>query len=102
MVLSDGRGILNEGKSKVVEAVRETRMRDVFTVFVIVESEDARESVLDQRVPVFEPGKGGQLKGFEPYMEHFPFPYYIILRDCKNLPYVLSDALRQWVELINA
>ena len=50
LILSDGRGVMNEGKAKVIEAVRETRMRDVFTVFVIVETEESRESVLDQRV----------------------------------------------------
>ena len=36
------------------------------------------------------------------YMEMFPFPFYIILRDINNLPTILGDALRQWFEIITA
>lgn len=35
-------------------------------------------------------------------MEHFPFPFYILLRDINSLPATLSDALRQWFELVTA
>lgn len=35
------------------------------------------------------------------YLDSFPFPYYVILRDIAGLPVVLSDALRQWIELHN-
>jgi midasin len=99
IILSDGVGVMNEGKAKVLEMVREAKMQDVFVAFVIVEAADSTKSVLDIRVPVFDAAGG---VSFESYMEHFPFPYYIILRDLQNLPFVLSDALRQWFELINA
>jgi len=36
------------------------------------------------------------------YMDSFPFPFYIILRDINSLPVVLSDALRQWFELVTS
>src|SRR5690606_39066182 len=36
------------------------------------------------------------------YLEDYPFPYYIILRDTHTLPEVLGDALRQWFELLAA
>ena len=35
------------------------------------------------------------------YMDSFPFPYYVVLKDIASLPIVLSDALRQWIELHN-
>jgi len=35
-------------------------------------------------------------------MEEFPFPFYMILRDVNALPETLSDALRQWFELVTA
>lgn len=44
--------------------------------------------------------KIGQPLVIQSYMEHFPFPFYMILRDIKALPDILSDALRQWFELI--
>lgn len=48
-------------------------------------------------MPIFE---GGKLLGIRSYMDNFPFPFYIILRDLNTLPVVLSDALRQWFEIV--
>ena len=35
-----------------------------------------------------------------PYLDTFPFPYYVVLRNIQTLPDILADALRQWFELI--
>jgi len=35
-----------------------------------------------------------------PYMDKFPFPFYIIVRKVESLPETISDALRQWFELV--
>lgn len=99
IVLSDGKGILNEGKGKVTEAVRAMKLLNIFVIFLIVEAEESRESVLDIRTTTYD--DKGNLKSLDPYMEHFPFPFYIILRDIKNLPDVIGDALRQWLEMVN-
>lgn len=59
-----------------------------------------QDSILDIKVPIF---KGpGELPEIRTYMEEFPFPFYVILRDVNALPETLSDALRQWFELITA
>ncbi len=34
-----------------------------------------------------------------PYLDDYPFPYYLVLKDVRSLPELLSDALRQWFEL---
>lgn len=36
---------------------------------------------------------------FERYLDSFPFPYYIVLRDISALPRTLADLMRQWFEL---
>jgi midasin len=36
---------------------------------------------------------------FERYLDSFPFPFYIVLRDIAALPRTLADLLRQWFEL---
>ena len=59
-----------------------------------------QDSILDIKVPVFKPG--GQMPEIKSYMDSFPFPFYIILRDINSLPVVLSDALRQWFELVTS
>ena len=34
------------------------------------------------------------------YLEDFPFPYYLAIEELHTLPEILSDALKQWFELI--
>lgn len=41
----------------------------------------------------------GKMK-MESYMDSFPFPYYIVLRDVSALPDVLGDALCQWFDMM--
>ena len=36
-----------------------------------------------------------------PYLEQFPFSFYLILKDIVNLPKSLSDSIRQWFELVS-
>ncbi len=33
------------------------------------------------------------------YLDSFPFPYYVVLRDIGALPATLADLLRQWFQL---
>ncbi|KAJ1624018.1 hypothetical protein T492DRAFT_555417, partial [Pavlovales sp. CCMP2436] len=33
------------------------------------------------------------------WIDRFPFPYYLLLRDVRALPHTLADTVRQWVEL---
>ncbi|KAK0095768.1 hypothetical protein PV326_007436 [Microctonus aethiopoides] len=96
VVLSDGRGIFSEG-DYVNRAVRRAKLANIFLVFIIVENPQNKDSILDIRMPVFDNGK---LLEIRPYMDSFPFPFYMILRDINALPGVLSDALRQWFEVV--
>ena len=57
-----------------------------------------QDSVMDIRAPVFKKGSV-EIKDF---MDDFPFPFYVILRDINSLPAILGDALRQWFELVTA
>ncbi|CAH1229365.1 MDN1 [Branchiostoma lanceolatum] len=100
LVVSDGRGLFLEGSDKVKAAVRAAREANIFLVFVVIDNPDNKDSILDIKVPIF---KGpGEMPEIRPYMDYFPFPYYLILRDINALPPTLSDALRQWFELVTA
>ena len=68
-----------------------------FMIFLIVENPENKDSVLDIRLPLF---RDGQLVCIDSYIDHFPFQHYIVLRDVENFPHTLSDALRQWFELV--
>ncbi|KAH0622150.1 hypothetical protein JD844_024188 [Phrynosoma platyrhinos] len=100
LIVSDGRGLFLEGKERVTAAVQSVQNANIFIIFVVLDNPNSRDSILDIKVPVF---KGhGELPEIRSYMEEFPFPFYIILRDVNALPETLSDALRQWFELVTA
>ncbi|XP_014636596.1 PREDICTED: midasin [Ceratotherium simum simum] len=100
LVVSDGRGLFLEGKDRVLAAVQAARNANIFVIFVVLDNPNSRDSILDIKVPIF---KGpGEMPEIRSYMEEFPFPFYIILRDVNALPETLSDALRQWFELVTA
>jgi midasin len=57
------------------------------------EKEKDKTSILDlQSVEISPEGKVVRWK----YMERFPFRYYLVVRDVRELPGVLAGALRQW------
>lgn len=97
VIVSDGRGVFSEGETVVRQAVRRGRLANIFTVFVIIDNPQNKSSILDIRMPVF---KDGKLQHIVNYMDAFPFSFYIILKDINSLPSVLSDALRQWFEIV--
>lgn len=99
VIVSDGRGINAKGANVVKRAVRQAREANIFLVFVILDDPQNKNSILDIRIPIFS--TEGEVK-MRSYMEEFPFPFYVILRDINSLPQVLSDALRQWFELVTA
>jgi len=99
LIISDGRAVCHEGSSVVSNAVKTAMEQNVFTVFVIVDNPENQHSILDIQKPIFREGKSVE---FVKYMDEFPFPFYIILRDLQALPSVLSDALRQWFELVTS
>ncbi|CAH0590186.1 unnamed protein product [Chrysodeixis includens] len=98
VVVSDGRGIFSEGETKVLHSVRRARQQGIFLVYVIIDNPDNKDSIMDIRRPLLDPSTNA-LTGFVSYLDTFPFPFYLILRDMSALPTVLGDALRQWFEL---
>ena len=84
IIVSDGRGIFNEGKETVLESVRSAKMEGIFIIFLIIEnlgSEEAnnkaKDSILDIRIASFD---SSGIPTVVPYMEEFPFSNYVILR----------------------
>lgn len=101
LIVSDGRGLFSDGFDCVLQAIRRAKQAGLFMVFVILDNPEGKDSILDIRMPIFDPSSG-KLAGMKSYLDMFPFPFYVILRDIKTLPVVLSDALRQWFELVTS
>ncbi|XP_034479634.1 midasin [Drosophila innubila] len=99
LVLSDGRNIFSEGNQKVKNAIKLARLQRIFIVYIIIDNPDNKNSILD--IQHVEVNADGSVK-INSYLDNFPFPYYVIVRDLNQLPLVLSEAMRQWFELVNS
>ncbi len=67
--------------------------RGVLIVFIALDNPAA--SLLDMRTVDFAGGR----PAFTQYLDSFPFPFYLVLRDIAALPATLSDLLRQFFQL---
>ena len=93
LILADGR--LHE-KEALKAAVREVASRPgVCLAFLALDSNAAGGSLLDMQTVSFQGGK----PVFSKYLDAFPFPYYVLLKDLAALPRTLAGLLRQWIEL---
>ncbi|GAB4842595.1 hypothetical protein Ancab_012571 [Ancistrocladus abbreviatus] len=90
LIIADGR--FHE-KEKLRRYVRDALNRKRMVAFLLLDSPE--ESIMDLMEASFE---GGNMR-FSKYLDSFPFPYYIVLRNVEALPRTLADLLRQWFEL---
>ncbi|XP_076823935.1 midasin-like isoform X3 [Clavelina lepadiformis] len=100
IIVSDGRGLYVEGRERVERAVRSAIDAGVFLAFVILDNPDMKDSILDIKVPIFK--EAGKMPEIRSYLTDFPFPFYVIIRDINALPETLSEALRQWFEMVTS
>ncbi len=103
LIVSDGRGINSEGNEHLQRAILKLKEMNIFTVFLIIDNPEHKQSILDIQRAVFRTDDSGKTKGkvvLSSYIEQFPFPYYVILKDINSLPSILGEALRQWFEMI--
>ncbi|VDN03465.1 unnamed protein product [Thelazia callipaeda] len=94
IIVSDGRGVLAGGAEAIKKAVAELHADEITVLFVAIDS--GEESIADMKVAEFTPGGGVNLV---PYLNKFPFPFYVVVRHIAMLPVTIADAVRQWFAL---
>ena len=93
LIISDG---VCEDHETIRRLVRQAQEERIMIIFVIVDSLKG-ESIMDMTQATFEPDAAGETKlKIKRYLDGFPFGYYLIVGDVKELPGVLATALRQW------
>lgn len=93
LIISDG---ICEDHGEIRRLLRQAMEERIMMVFVIVDSAGG-ESIVDMNEAVFEPDASGELRvRMKRYLDGFPFPYYLVVGDVRELPGVLAQALRQW------
>ena len=92
LIISDG---ICEDHEVVSRLVRQAKEEKIMIVFVIVDGRG--ESILDLKQASFEADETGEMKlSMRRYLDRFPFPYYLVVRDVRDLPAVLATALKGW------
>ena len=99
LIVSDGRGINSTGNENLHRAIVRLKELSIFCVFIIIDNPEHNNSIFDIKKPIFT--STGRIERIESYMEKFPFPYYVILKDINSLPCILGESLRQWFEMIS-
>ncbi|KAJ5175879.1 Midasin [Penicillium canariense] len=95
LIISDG---ICEDHDTIRRLVRQALEERIMIVFIIVDAVKG-SSILDLSQASFEadPDSNGEMKlRMKRYLEGFPFPYYLVVRDVRELPSVLATALKQW------
>ena len=93
LIISDG---VCEDHDSIRRLVRQAQEERIMIVFVIVDALKG-ESIMDMTQATFEADAAGDTKlKIKRYLDDFPFGYYLIVGDVRELPTVLATALRQW------
>ncbi|KAM3408334.1 hypothetical protein ACQJBY_001473 [Aegilops geniculata] len=90
LVISDGK--FHE-KENLRRCIRNVLNRRRMIAYVLLDSHE--ESIMNSLEACYE----GDKLILGKYMDSFPFPYYVMLKNIEALPRTLADLLRQWFEL---
>lgn len=99
LIVSDGHISDHDAISRLVRQAHDDEK--IVIVFVIVDA--GQESILDLKEAVYERDASSAKEGgdemklrMKRYLDGFPFPYYLVVRDVRDLPGVLATALKGW------
>lgn len=93
IILSDGRGVMANGLECIKNSLQRLEIQRITTLFLIIDNNE--KSIMDIKIAKFDADGNINLI---PYMEHFPFPFYVIINNITQLPSAISQAIQQWFE----
>jgi midasin (ATPase involved in ribosome maturation) len=100
LIISDG--VCDSSEHEPIRRLlREAIEERIMIVFVVVDdlkNKKKGESVMDLKEAKFvkDERTGSSIVKIERYLDTFPFQYYLIVSDVRELPGVLATLLRQW------
>lgn len=100
IILSDG---VCEDHEELQRLVRKAREDKIMIVFVVIDCINNDESILDMNQVNYIPDTNGQLQlKVTRYLDTFPFDYYSVVHNIKELPEMLALILRQYFSEISS
>ncbi|KAI8642397.1 hypothetical protein BD408DRAFT_180035 [Parasitella parasitica] len=99
LIISDG---ICEDHNTLRALVRNALEQQIMMIFIVVDNKPEKDSILNMTNVKYTIKDGKYGIQMNPYLETFPFQYFMVLRDINSLPEVLSDALRQYFSFVSA
>jgi midasin len=94
IIISDG---VCEDHDRLRRLVRRAQEERIMMVFVVVDGINKSGSILEMNQVRYQAdGAGNMTLKMDMYLDSFPFDYYVIVRDIRELPGVLASVLRQY------
>lgn len=104
IIISDG---ICEDHTSLRTKINEAFEKRIMNIFVILDSRSEKDSITElskvQYVPLHDAQglpTGKTTIKMQKYLETFPFENYIVAKNVNELPTILSDAIKQWFEII--
>lgn len=97
IIISDGRGVYSQGESNIKTLINDLKSQNILVIFIIMDNINEKQNISNINVPIFD--ENSKIKTIKPYLEIFPFQYYMILKNPSNLPEYLSNIIRQWIQI---
>ncbi|CEP09720.1 hypothetical protein [Parasitella parasitica] len=99
LIISDG---ICEDHNTLQALVRSALEQQIMMIFIVVDNKPEKDSILNMTNVKYTIKDGKYGIQMNPYLETFPFQYFMVLRDINSLPEALSDALRQYFSFVSA
>ncbi|KAG0307077.1 AAA ATPase midasin [Dissophora globulifera] len=97
IIISDG---ICESHETLKALVRQAAEQQIMLIFIILDNKAEDESIMKMTTAKFTSVNGVPRVSVNPYLETFPFDYYVVLRNINSLPETLADALRQYFSFV--
>ncbi|KAF9140977.1 AAA ATPase midasin [Mortierella sp. GBA39] len=99
IIISDG---ICESHETLKALVRQAAEQQIMLIFIILDNKPEKESIMKMTTASFTSVNGMPKLSLNPYLETFPFDYYVVLQNINSLPETLADALRQYFSFISS
>lgn len=96
LVISDGH--FDSGSRGALRRLHRDAVDDGLAIVLLLLDRPGRDSLTEMKLVTFHDGAVQAA----PYLEDYPFPAYVLLRDVAALPDTLALALKQWFEFHHA
>ncbi|KAF9371794.1 hypothetical protein CPC16_002846, partial [Podila verticillata] len=99
IIISDG---ICENHETLKALVRQAAENQIMLIFIILDNKPDKESIMKMTTASFKTVDGKMKLALDPYLNTFPFDYYVVLQNINSLPETLADALRQYFSFVAA